>query len=157
MVANRSTLCDHCSLRRDLPGFISAQHVDGNIDRIKNGGLFKCHMIANQHEPEARVCLGAALVARAELDHPVGGNLPPVYDTLDDYRETQVAGRVSNDFLATQDRWTDSAGRQWFGWWTRAPAGNWHYLMSSLAGNANESVYLFFDQCEKLFGPLDKV
>ena len=158
-VDNRRTMCGHCSLRTDLPGFISGDHADGNIDLIESGKLFKCHMI---HDPRYdnisnRVCLGAALVSGAELvNTPAQVGQPEVYDNLEDYKQTQLEGRVSNDFLVQQDSWSDESGEQWYGWFAQAPAGNWHYLMATTASNDCDSVYLFFDQCEGLYGPLQK-
>jgi hypothetical protein len=158
-IDNRRTLCDHCSLRRDLPGFISEAHVNGNIKAIESGKLFPCHMIHNPTHIKAthNMCLGAALVAGAELDHPVSGTQPPVYDTLEEYRQTQVKGRREDAWLVEQDDWKDESGARWFGWWAQAPVGNWHYLMSTLESNRCESVYLFFNQCEELYGPLEKM
>lgn len=158
-VDNRRTMCEHCSLRKDLPGFISEAHVDGNIKAIENVDLFKCHMI---HDPTReflsnRVCLGAALVAGVALANEPAQGQPEVYDSLEEYRQTQVDGRVSNSFLARQDRWRDESGQVWYGWWAKAPAGNWSYLMATFDTNNCESVYLFFDQCEGLYGPLEKI
>lgn len=157
-VDNRRTVCAHCSLRQDLPGFISEAHVDGNIKAIKTGQLFKCHMIHDptNHSALNRVCLGAALLSGAELDNVPAQPLHPVYDNLDDYRQAQVNGRVTNSFLVRQDRWKDEAGDNWFGWWAKAPAGNYRYLMATLESNNCDSVYLFFQQCEDLYGPLEK-
>lgn len=158
-VDNRRTMCDHCSLRKDLPGFISGDHADGNIDLIESGKLFKCHMIHDPTKDNApnRVCLGAALVSGAELANPPGqGQQPEVYDNLEDYKQTQLEGRVSNEFLVTQDKWVDESGERWYGWFSQAPAGNWHYLMSTYDSNDCDSVYLFFEQCQGLYGPLQK-
>lgn len=157
-VDNRRTMCEHCSLRKDLPGFISEAHAEGNIMAIQSGELFKCHMIHDptHHNAANRVCLGAALVAGAELANPTIWKHSEVYDSLEDYRQTQIHGRVSNDFLRKQDRWKDESGEQWYGWFAKAPAGNWHYLMSTIESNNCESVYLFFDQCQELYGPLEK-
>lgn len=158
-VDNRRTLCEHCSLRKDLPGFISEAHVEGNIAAIRSGELFPCHMIHDPTNINAthNVCLGAALLARAELANPVSGLRPPLHERLEDYRDTQVKGRVSNRFLRAQDRWKDESGETWFGWFAKAPANNWHYLMATIESNNCESGYLFFDQCEKLYGPLELV
>jgi hypothetical protein len=158
-VDNRRTLCEHCSLRKDLPGFISAAHVEGNIKAIESGELFKCHMIVDptHYQARNRVCLGAALVSGSPLGVPPSHDLPPVHDSLESYRQTQIDGRVSNRFLRDQDRWKDESGQTWYGWFSKAPAGNWHYLMSTIEANNCESVYLFFRQCEELYGPLEKV
>jgi len=151
MVDTPRTLCADCSLRKDLPGFLGVSHVNGYADSIESGTLFACH--TDRH----RVCLGAALVGRAELEHPLPGDLPPVYATVEDYRQAHATGRVTNKFLQTQDRWTDTQDHLWRGWWVKAPAGGWHYLMATCEGNDNDSIYLFFEQVEKMFGPLDKV
>lgn len=158
-VDNRRTMCDHCSLRRDLPGFISESHVDGNIMAIKSGELFKCHMIHDptQDDIPNRVCLGAALVAGTPLANSPAKDLPPVHESLEDYRQTQIQGRVSSPWLMMHaDKWTDKNNTVWFGWWAKAPAGSWHYLLTTLDSNQANSVYLYFTQCEELFGPLDK-
>jgi hypothetical protein len=157
-VDNRRTMCDHCSLRKDLPGFISEAHAEGNIMAIKSGELFKCHMIHNptQHNVPNRVCLGAALVGGAELANVPAGGQSAVYDTLDEYKQTQIDGRVSDWYLYQQDKWIDESGERWYGWWSQAPAGNWHYLMATYDSNKCDSVYLFFDQCQDLYGPLKK-
>jgi hypothetical protein len=103
-----------------------------------------------------RICLGAALVGRVPLGNTPAKDLPAVYDTLDDYVETQAAGRRSNFWLeAHADKWQDAGSRRWYGWWQKAPAGNWHYLLTTIEDNANNSVYLFFDQAQTLFGPLE--
>lgn len=159
-VDNRRTFCDHCSLRTDLPGFIGWEHATGNKEAIESGELFKCHMIHDPTHPDARnrVCLGAALAAGAELANPVptGGQSSPIYDDLEAYRSTQQAGRRDNLWLEAQaDKWAGPQGQLWYGWWTKAPVGNWHYLMTTLADNANNSVYLFFDQAQQLCGPLE--
>lgn len=157
-VDNRRTMCDHCSLRKDLPGFISEAHAEGNIMAIESGELFKCHMIydpTRENTPN-RVCLGAALVAGAELQNNPAGGQSAVYDSLEDYKKTQATGRVGNLWMMNQDIWFDESGEQWYGWWAKAPAGNWHYLMSTLESNRCESVYLFFEQCQDLYGPLEK-
>jgi hypothetical protein len=152
-------MCAHCSLRRDLPGFISKAHAQGNINQIKDGEIFACHMIADPHDATAsnRKCLGAALVAGVALANRTINPLPPVYESLDDYLGTQVAGRVSEAWLRAQQRWRDVQGRSWYGWWAQAPAENWHYLVTTLDANRCDSGYLFFEQFEKLFGPVKRV
>lgn len=156
-VSNRRTLCDHCSLRTDLPGFIGAEHAQSNVDQIASGQLFQCHMIADpgQENPEHRTCLGAALVAKAPLGTPPRPHQPPVYASLAGYRQAQVEGRRTNIWLeAHADKWYDRYDTLWYGWWAHALAGNWRYLMTTLRANDSESVYLFFDQAQELFGPL---
>lgn len=158
LIDNRRTMCAHCSLRQDLPGFISREHAQGNADQIAAGDIFQCHMIRDHmvEAPPHRACLGAAKVAQAPLLNTPTGLQPPVYEDLDTYVETQAAGRKSRAWLQVcAEQWFDRRTETWYGWWEQAPAGNWHYLMTTLEDNANDSVYLFFDQCEEMFGPLE--
>lgn len=158
-VDNRRTMCGHCSLRSDLPGFVSREHAQANADEITAGRIFQCHMIREpyQEAPAHHMCLGAALVADAPLANSTSGVLPPVYSDLATYVETQAKGRHNKAWLmANADYWRDPQGESWYGWWAQAPAGNWRYLMTTDAQNEQDSVYLFFDQAEELFGPLEK-
>lgn len=158
-VDNRRTLCDHCSLRTDLPGFIGGDHAQANINRIEKGDIFKCHLIHLPTEDDApnRVCLGAALAAGVPLKTPPRKDEPAIYATLAEYKTAQEAGRKTNDWLMfSTDYWYDRNRSLWHGWWERAPAGNWHYLLTTLESNTNDSVYFFFDQVEDLFGPLER-
>jgi hypothetical protein len=159
VVDNRRTMCDHCSLRRDLPGFVSREHAQANADEITAGRIFQCHMIRDPHieAPPHRACLGAALVAEVPLLNTPAGLQPPVYEDLAEYVKTQTKGRVSKAWLmANADYWHDRNADTWYGWWAPAPAGNWRYLMTTDAQNEQESAYLFFDQAQELFGPLDR-
>lgn len=154
---NRRTMCAHCSLRQDLPGFIDREHAEGNRFAIEQGELFPCHMAHDPTDSRAnRICLGAALAAQVPLGNSPAKELPEVYDSLDHYVETQAGGRRTNVWLeAHADKWYDRQSRRWWGWWAQAPAGNWHYLMITREGNEENSVYLFHDQCQELFGPLE--
>lgn len=158
-VDNRRTFCDHCSLRKDLPGFIGWEHASANKEAIESGALFPCHMINDPLRGDAKTCLGAALASGANLAIPPREGQPEIYDSLEEYRQTQAAGRKRNDELMTHadNTWVDREHRIWYGWWAKAPAGNWRYLLTTLQDNANDSVYLFFDQCEELFGPMEKL
>lgn len=156
-VDNRRTMCAHCSLRRDLPGFISREHAEGNAEAICSGELFPCHMVQDPTHPEAtnRICLGAAVVAGTPLLNTPAGGQSGVYADVGTYIGAQAHGRRTNQWLEDHgDKWQDTHRHLWYGWWAQAPAGNWHYLMTTLAQNDSDSVYLFFDQCEQLFGPL---
>lgn len=157
-VDNRRSMCAHCSLRTDLPGFIDFEHASGNAQAIASGELFKCHMVHDPTQEAApnRACLGAALVAKVPLGNSPAGGGPEVYADLATYINTQAGGRKDNRWLDKHaDKWYDRNRTLWFGWWAQAPAGNWHYLLTTLAGNRNNSVYLFFDQLEDLYGPLE--
>lgn len=158
VVDNRRTFCEHCSLRADLPGFIGAGHAQDNVDRIKSEDFFTCHVVADPLHPSVpnRVCLGAALVGGAELSNAPAENNPPIYMGFEEYVGTQAAGRRTDEQLREGDLWCDNTGQSWYGWWAQALTKRWHYLMTTLTDNANDSVYLFFDQCEQLFGPLER-
>jgi len=141
----------------DLPGFICGSHAQDNIDRITKGEIFKCHMI---HKPAEngvnQVCLGAALAAKVPLKTEPAKGQPPIYASLGDYKMAQASGRKANEWLIFHtDYWYDRTNQLWHGWWEQAPAGNWHYLMTTMEANDNDSVYFFFDQVEDLFGPLE--
>lgn len=158
-VDNRRTMCEHCSLRQDLPGFITAEHAQSNINRIKKGDFFPCHMSTKPAETHLshRACLGAALVGGAVLKNAPSADLPPVYEDLESYKQAQAGARKSQGWLLGQQQWSDPAHRLWFGWWQQAPAGKWQYLMTTLEESKNGSAYLFFEHCEDLFGPLEKL
>mgnify|MGYP005828451097 CR=1 FL=1 len=151
-------MCAHCSLRTDLPGFIDREHAEGNAYAIESGELFPCHMM---HDPTAqdatnRTCLVAALVAGVPLVITPSGGQPQVYADLDSYVQTQDSGRRSNLWLEKYaDKWQDAERKLWYGWWAKAPAGNWHYLMVRPEANLANSVYLFFDQAQEMFGPMN--
>jgi hypothetical protein len=160
LVDNRRTMCDHCSLRRDLPGFIDRDHAQGNIDRILNDDFFPCHMaINNPAEIErAKICLGAALIGGADLVNPPAENIPPVHHGPREYVDYQASTRKTSDWLLVHgDVWMDSTGALRYGWWEKSLEDTWQYFMVSLAENDASSVYLFFDQCQSLFGPLKKL
>jgi hypothetical protein len=157
-VDNRRTFCAHCSLRQDLPGFIGREHATENKTSIESGDLFPCHMSNDPLRPEAshKICLGAALAAKVPLGNTPAGGQPDIYADLQTYADNQEAGRRDNLWLEQRaDKWYDRRMVRWYGWWAQAPAGNWSYLMTTLADNANTSVYLFFDQCQQLHGPLE--
>lgn len=157
-VDNRSTMCEHCSLRADLPPFIDREHAQANIDLIKAGDYFKCHMIydPSQHE-KARICLGAALIGGAELANPTAENLPPVYASMSAYVATQAGSRLSNDQLLFEcDVWRDKANRAWYGFWKVSTTGRWGYYLTTVEDNNSGSAYLFFDQAQEVFGPLER-
>lgn len=155
-VDNRRTMCDHCSLRADLPPFIDHDHAQSNANRIAEGDIFKCHMVMIPGQPAKR-CLGAALIAGAELDNEPAEHLPPVYSDLKEYVASQGGGRLlSGEMELISDRWKDAEGREWMGFWRVSPTGKWGYFLSTREENELGSAYLFFDQAEELFGPLKK-
>jgi hypothetical protein len=159
MVDNRRTMCDHCSLRTDLPGFISREHAEGNKAMIEAGNIFPCHMIHSplKHQPN-HVCLGAALVAGVPLENTPAGGQSEVYKNLDAYVDNQAMGRKENSWLAMYaDPWLAKDQKAWWGWWAQSLAGNWHYLLTTMEQNDAHSVYLFFDQFEELFSPVVRV
>lgn len=158
VVDNRRSFCEHCSLRTDLPGFITGEHAQANIDRIKAGEFFACHMIYEPTKNDApnRACLGAALIGRAELANRPTATETTVYPTPEAYILTHATGRLTNNRLLTKEQWRDRHGDLWFGWWAQAPAGNWRYLFSSPEANEMGSGYFFLDQMERLYGPLQR-
>lgn len=158
-VDNRSTMCDHCSLRADIPPFIDREHAQANIDRIKAGDFFKCHMILDPtHYDKARVCLGAALIGGAELANPTAENLPPVYESMSAYVAIQAGSRLTSDQLLWEcDVWRDKSHRAWYGFWKVSTTGRWGYYVTTVEDNKAGSAYLFFDQFQDIFGPAEKV
>lgn len=155
-VDNRRTFCGHCSLRADLPPFIGRDHAQSNADRIIKGDIFPCHMMWKPGESKtAKACLGAALMANAELSNPPTEQRL-LHDSLDTYVAYEASGRITEEQLLACDLWSDRTLTKWYGWWAKAKSGAWSYLMSTYEGWKNDSVYLFFDQCEDVFGPLER-
>lgn len=156
-IDNRRTFCDNCSLRCDLPGFITREHAQANADLIAGGQLFPCHSIKDPREVYTKnVCLGAALMSGRELARPPASDQTNVYQSLEQYVECQAAGRIPQEQLsdAAPDRWRDRHGTIWFGFWSQAPASNWRYLLTTWDGNKLGSAYRFFDDVEAARGPL---
>lgn len=157
-VNNRRTLCDHCSFRTDLPGWIGPAHAQENYDRVKAGEIFPCHMVNRPDQPKTELaCAGAVLISGAAHQNPIGEDHPAVYDSLEAYLEAQKDSRATVDEFYSADRWKDAQGHMWYGFWRRATSGKWHYLITTVENHNEGSAYLFFDQCQDLFGPLQKV
>ena len=154
-VNNRRTFCDHCSLRADLPPFIGREHAQSNANRITKGDIFPCHMMWNPGDTKtAKACLGAALMAGAKLSNPPTDERP-LHESLETYVEYEASGRISEPDLMMCDLWSDRNQTKWYGWWAKAKSGTWSYLMSTYEAWCNDSVYLFFDQCQDIYGPLE--
>lgn len=158
VIDNRRTFCDHCSLRTDLPGFISEEHAQGNADRIRSGDFFRCHMIYDPAEEKPnQACLGAVLCGGAVPKNRPTKTTSRVYDSLEQYVAVQKASRrTDEEILNDSDLWTTPSGLTFYGFWHQAVAGNWMYFLTTLEENRSGSVYLFFDQAQEMFGPLER-
>lgn len=158
VIDNRRTFCDHCSLRTDLPGFINEEHAEGNADRIRAGDYFPCHMIHNPMDKKPnQKCLGAVLAGGAICKNRPAKTTSRVYESLEQYVAVQKASRRTNEeILNDSDVWLAPNGLTFYGFWHQALAGNWMYFLTTLEENASGSVYLFFDQAQEMFGPLER-
>src|SRR6185437_10825997 len=117
-VNNRRTMCAHCSLRQDMPGFISREPAEGHAQPITTADILDCHMIKDPLKAPGGhdVCLGAALVGRVPLANMPVKDLPPFHDSLDEYIATQVGGRKKNLWLEVfAEKWYDRHSTLWYG------------------------------------------
>lgn len=156
-VNNRRTFCDHCSLCADVAPFIGREHAQGNVDRIRDGEIFGCHMVFDPLKADKTpACLGAAMHGGVKLANPVTDSRR-TYKSLEEYVETQAASRRTNAWLMMHgDLWFGGDGQTWYGFWASSPTKRWEYFLTTLEENNNDSAYKHFDRAQELFGPMER-